>query len=349
LNRFRYPALALLWCTPLCATAQSSRDYTIEVAAGYLKSYVGSNDQESYYKILLHGKSFAERGQPIKVATHLDTVGSPSLGGQFDWRLRFENGTLQPSGGVFEGLGAKDLNLRGLHFLRGSALIAGDNDGKTINFAVGLESPQFGIPVFASGSEVANWFAVGVQAQRAETTDSPADANQGLITLRAFAGKEFGRPNEAAKLRELPKHQAQLDAKVNEVYQIADSKDRANYAIAHEKELGISKYTKSFLQAALDEEIDNWKQALENVARQDILENLSTPTFAAFTEYTSWYTFNGPSMGNRYKGLFTATIDYFMVPYSQDMYLRIRYESGFERGAPTQRKNNLMLAIAFKL
>lgn len=44
--------------------------------------------------------------------------------------------------------------------------------------------------------------------------------------------------------------------------------------------------------------------------------------------------------------MFTLTADYWFLPKRDDVFLRLRYENGYERALPTVRLNRPMLSVS---
>jgi hypothetical protein len=79
------------------------------------------------------------------------------------------------------------------------------------------------------------------------------------------------------------------------------------------------------------------------------IEMAMRPALIAYGEVTGWYAMNGPSYaGDRLRMLATATIDYWMLPNRDDIYLRVRYENGYERGTPLAAKNHVIIALGLR-
>jgi hypothetical protein len=61
-----------------------------------------------------------------------------------------------------------------------------------------------------------------------------------------------------------------------------------------------------------------------------------------------WYTFSGDPQGRKLKNLLTATVDYWFLPTRDDVFLRVRYENGYDRALPTDRRNRLLVSVALR-
>lgn len=120
-----------------------------------------------------------------------------------------------------------------------------------------------------------------------------------------------------------------------------DAKKRASAATA----------TTAVAAAAADAGADRiWLEAVRTAAR-DIADAQDTrPTLALYGEASGWYTARGQADNQRrQRNLFTATLDWWLVPTRDDMFLRLRYEDGYEWTAPTRRKQQVSVSITVRL
>lgn len=340
------------------ANAQSANDLVtetqnpapvnaIEIDGGYKLNFRSGSRSEGYYRVSYKGSLVKSEGTPFKYASGLD-LAAPALttgsGDRNKLLLRFEKGTTTIGGGLFEANGVQPLPLRGLEALnlRGTALIAGDADGKTFQFAAGLESPPFRIPGFQN-TQVSNWLVFGINAQRQEATDSGSDdKNLGLFTYRAFLGKAFGWRKSA----DVGKTASKItDDLLKQAPTYKDAKTLAEKI----KKIDANKRTSPqqlFLDAVTEAEPEaNWEKTVRDIAYGTADAITDQPTFALYAEDSGWYSFAGAFDGSRLKNLLTVTLDYWPLPNYDYVFLRLRYENGYERAVPTDRKDHLLLTI----
>jgi len=93
-----------------------------------------------------------------------------------------------------------------------------------------------------------------------------------------------------------------------------------------------------------------WSDLIDELAQGRGKTKAEQPLVALYAEASGWYEFRGSrsDLGGRQKNLFTVSVDYWFVPGRDDVLLRIRYENGFERGVPGERKNQLLASVALK-
>lgn len=318
-----------------------------EIDGGYKLNFKSGSGSEGYYRISFKSSLVQSEGTPFKYASGLD-LAAPALttgsGDRNKLLLRFEQGTTTIGDGLFEANGVLPLALRGLEALnlRGTALVAGDADGKTFQFAAGLESPPFRIPGFQN-TQVSNWIVFGINAQRQEATDSSNDdKNLGLLTYRAFLGKALGWRKSA----DVGKTASKI---TEEFLRQAPTYEDAKILAEKIKKIEANKRTslqQLFLDAVTEAESEaNWKKTVRDIAYGNVDAVTDQPTFALYAENSGWYSFSGSFNGSRLKNLLTVTLDYWPLPNYDYAFLRLRYENGHERAVPTERKDHLLLSI----
>lgn len=336
----------------LAAAAQNPAPVNVlEIDGGYRFSFLSGGQSESYYRLSYNGALVRSAGTPFKYSQGLDLetpVRTTGAGDRNQIEVRLENGTTTAGGGLFEANGVRPLSLRGLEplNLRGTALLAGDTDGKNIQLAVGLETPPGRLPGL-SGIGASNWFVVGVNAHRQEAADSTSsDKNLGLVTFRTFAGKAFGwrksdNPEEIAGriaaqfLREAPTY-AEAQALAAKIQQISANRRTSLQQL--------------FLDAVTEAgSADQWERTVRDLAFGNTDAVTDQPTFALYAESSGWVAILENFGGSRFKSLLTASADYWFLPRRDDVFLRLRYEYGFEHATPMELKNHLLLSVSFRL
>lgn len=316
---------------------------------------------ERHYKLSYKGALVREEGTPLKSLTAFDpaaeapdTAGVGS-GDRNRYTLRYENGRATAGGAIFEAAGLQPIALRGLESLdlRGSAALASDADGKNVAFAVGLETAPWRLPGL-SGTEASNWLVLGVNAQRSRTTvaDGASIANANASTInsavlnaRAFVGKAFGWHKSA----DVGKTASKIE---RDMLAAAPTLDDAKRLVAKIKKIPVAKRTdlqKQLIDAVGDMGSDtDWTRKAREMALGIADAITDQPTVAAYAEAHGWYQASGPAAQRKARGLFTATLDYWLMPSRDDMLLRLRYESGWDWAQPAARLNRLMVSVALR-
>jgi hypothetical protein len=324
---------------------------TFEVDAGYRYDYLPGAKNESYYRVSYKGAMVRSEGTPFKQASGLDLAAKPLAEGAGDRHklsFRFEKNQATVSGGLFEAAGVEALGVdaSGLA-LRGTAFAGADADGRVVQLAVGLETPPWRIPGL-KGTQWSNWLVLGVSAQRQEATDAQNDdKNFGLLTYRAFVGKAFGWRKSA----DVGKTAARI---ANELLKMAPT-----YAAAQRKSQEITEAKprpqdrspdeRLFQRAVVEAESEaNWQKTVREMAHGRADAITDQPTYAIYIEDSGWYSDGLPFGGSKLKNLLTATVDYFFMPQRDDVYLRGRFENGYERATPTERKKQLLVSIGLR-
>jgi hypothetical protein len=326
---------------------------TFEIEAGHKYDYRPDGKSESYYRLGYRGAMLKSEGTPLKQATSLDLaapVPTTGMGDRNQLVFRYEREKSTLSGGLFDAQGLQPMSIQAFDKLelRGTALVAGDVHGDTVQFAVGLETPPLRVPGLQK-TQWSNWIVFGINGQRQETLDAPTgDAFFGVFTYRAFVGKAFGWRKSADV--------GKTAAKIREEF----LKKAPDYAVAQKMADEIRKNTgpgksprtplqQLFLDAVVEAENQaNWEKTVSALAygRTDAVTD--QPTYAFYAETSGFYTDGKPFGGSKLKNLFTATFDYWFLPQRDDVFLRLRYENGFERATPTERKDQLLLSVGLK-
>ncbi|HWR57790.1 MAG TPA: hypothetical protein VN328_02785 [Thermodesulfovibrionales bacterium] len=325
-----------------------------EIEGGYKINFKSGGRSEGYYRISYKGSLVKSEGTPFKDASGLDLAVPALTSGSGDrnkWSLRFEKGTTTIGGGLFEASGVQPIALRGLEALdlRGTAIVAGDTNGKNIQLAAGLESPPFRIPGFKN-TQVSNWVVFGVNAQRRQGSDSGNDSkNFGLFTYRAFLGKSFGW-RKSADVAKTASKIAEDFTRQAPTYEDAKKVAEKIRKIAANQRTSLQQLFVDAVTEAGSEE--NWKKTVIDIAHGNTDAVTDQPALAIYAEDSGWYSFAGSSDGGRLKNLLTVTLDYWFLPSTivkgDNAFLRLRYENGYERAVPTDRKNQLLLSINLK-
>lgn len=325
---------------------------TFEIELGHKTNYRQDGKNETYRRITYKGSLVRSEGTPFKYATGLDLAAPPIPAGAGDRNklaFRYEEGSARVGGGLFEAMGVEPFNLRAIEGLdlRGTAFVGGDTNGKILQAAVGVETPPTRLPLLKD-TLWSNWLVFGVNAQRQEATDSETDdRNFGLLTYRAFVGKAFGwrkRGDVATNARKI------ADDILRKVPTLAQAK---TLAAQLEKNVKAGQRLASWQQLIYDAATDatsdaTWESTVRKLALGDSQAVAEEPTYAVYFESSGWYTAGRPFEGSRFKNLFMLTADYWPVPQRTDIFLRARYESGYERATPTERKNQLIVSVGLK-
>jgi len=326
--------------------------HAIEIEGGRKTDYVAGRPSETFYRIAYHGVPLKFKGTPTQYADTI-VLDKPRLDAtaadRSDLTLRLEDGTLAAGGGLIDMGGAMPITLAGLQKLdlRGAAFLAADKDFKQVQFAVGLESPPLRIPGM-TGLGVSNWAVFGLNAQRREQTDAAAgDASFATATYRVFLGKAFfwrTRPEAAVRA---------LAQRIEDAYLRAAPTLAAAETVSEDIQK-IDAKSRSPLQTLFKDAVTtaraqgDWPARAKEFARGAAEAMSQQPTLALYAEGSGWYEFRGREGVPRYRHLFTVTADYWFMPFRDDVFLRLRYENGYERGAPEQRKKQLLASIALR-
>jgi hypothetical protein len=315
---------------------------TFDVNGGH-KFGFGSETSEDFFRVSYLGSLVTSQGTPFTEAKSLDITEQPTsnTGDRNKLDLRIEHGIAKLGGTLFSGEGVQPLNLTGLDRLqlRGTAFLGGLEHGK-LQFAAGLETKPYRFPGLTK-TQASNWIVFGFNGQRQEDPNSTTgDKNFALGTYRAFVGKSFGyrKPGDLAAAAE---HLSNLFLKA------APTLDDAQKVRADIEKIDPNK--RSYEQQLFIDTVDDTTTPSDWQAnvRADVAAGLeaynSKPTISVYGESSGWYTFNG-SDKSHFRNLFTFTVDYWLIPAMDNVALRLRYENGYERAAPTDHKNHLLLS-----
>jgi hypothetical protein len=321
---------------------------TFELDAGYAFAVDGNKDDDTFYRVVYLGKLLTKNGTPFKFAEGLDLAApvlTQATGDRPELALRLVGGGAALGGTLIEADGAKPLKLRGLDRfdLRGTALVTAKSAGGPIQIAAGLETPPFRIPN-ASKRQYTNWLVFGANVLHREQTDTNADQNFALATYRAFLGKAFGWHKSAdvgetaKKLEKILLEQAPTLAKAKEV-------------VAKIEKIGANERTT--IQALLVDAVgdtDNeakWAAQINAFALGTAEAVTDQQTFAFYAESTGWFAFDGDDEGE-FKNLLTVALDYWPLVASDDVFLRLRYENGYQRALPDAKLNQILLSATLR-
>jgi hypothetical protein len=340
----------------------------LEIEGGYKADYVEGRKSEGWYRLTYKGKPVAERGTslPFTETVLLDAPKADlKVSDDTDLVLRFEDGTLGLAGGLFDMSGVRPISFTGLEGLnlRGTAFVAADNSFKQVQFGAGLQTEPMRVPGLA-GREVANWIVLGVNAQRRDSTDAAADNSFAAATYRAFVGKAFGWRTPAkqqiealarrladAYLRDAPTMTEALAKKTqidNDKNSGTEQRRFARAVTAARLEIRRKLLDTKRTEMSEEEMTAIWTSAAREFEEGAIEAISLRPTVAVYAELSGWYEFRGGGTSSRSKSLFTLSADYWFLPGRDDVFLRVRYENGHERGAPDMRKNQLLTSVALR-
>ena len=323
---------------------------TLEAEGGYDWEFRREHEDAFWLRVRYRGSLVRERGTPVKAAQSIDLArpAVPDAGGDRNrWAIRIEDGGTTVGGGLFEAEGVPPLQLRGIDRLdlRGTAYIGGDIDGRIVQVAAGLESPPLQIPRLARAG-LTHWLVAGVNAQHQEATDaSTGDGEFGLITFRVFTGRGFGWRKSEDPTATARAIQAQLlkDAPTREQ---GDSLAQKLKAIPAKDRTKLQQLLLDALPEVESEE--DWNVAIEDMARGTADAVTDQATVAVYSEVSGWQTFSGERQGTRLKMLATLTADLWLMPTRDDMFVRLRYENGYERARPTVRLNRALASMTLR-
>jgi len=322
----------------------------IEIDGGYGFNFSTGGADESFSRISYYGQLVQSTGTPFKYAHGIDLLAPAvptGMGDRNKLSLRFEKGTTTIGGSLLGAEGVQPLTLRGLEKLqlRGTALIAGDPEEGTLQYAVGLESPPMRIPGVAH-SQASNWVVFGVNAQRQESdTGTTSISGSGLLTYRSFLGKAFlwRKSADVGKTAE-----GIANAFLSQASTYAQAQDLAGKV----QQIPANQRTQLqqlFLDAVTEAESEaTWVTTVRAMASGHADAITDQPTISMYAESSGWYTFSGDPQGRKLKNLLTATVDYWFLPTRDDVFLRVRYENGYDRALPSDRRNHLLVSVALR-
>lgn len=322
-----------------------------ELDAGRRVDYTPGAKDDSYYRISYKGSLVRERGTPFKFSSGLDlsapapVVNSEGTGDRNKWALKYENRAATVGGALLEANGLQPLVLAGIEKLdlRGTASVATDSGGT--HLAIGLESPPFRIPGLA-GREVTNWIVVGVNAQRDPKAAAAGTTDRSLVTYRAFIGKAFAWRKSA----DVNKTANRVE---QEILKQAPTLAEGKVLVKKIREATATR-TPTNLQTLLMDAVDvagpteDWRTVVRAVAVQEADVITDQPTVSVYAEATGWYQAGQKVDESRFRNLLTATVDYWFLPARDDVFLRLRYENGYEWSAPRDKRKQLFAAVALR-
>lgn len=327
----------------------------LRLDAGFLQDFRAKRDDAIYYKLSYKGNTVKEHGSAPKEsdATGGVTVPKAEKNDVPQLDLRIERGNAAIDGGLFNLLGTQNIRLDFLRDVRGALQASGRLDGKQFNLAAGLESPPI-VPLHALGLDPdrrwTNWIVFGAQGERQEKRDAlGGDSASGLLTYRAFFGRVIGWANAEGRDKT-----AQEDFEA--VLSLAPTYDdaRKQYDTARK----MARKNRSKAQNRLISFISA-HEALHDLTNENYRDQLHAYLFAKslakelprnllYIESTGWYTLTDDLGGanKRFNNLFAFTLEHYLRPSEENgPFLRLRYENGRERAAPTAPKNQVILSV----
>jgi hypothetical protein len=324
-----------------------------EIEGGYRWDRVAGRASDGYYRIGYRGSPILLKGTPTQYTQHigLDQPKPPADADRSDWSFTYEHGKVASGGGLLQGemLTPLDLNLPKQFQPRGTAFVGGDATFKQVNVAVGLETPPQHLGVL-SRAGISHWAVVGLGVQHREQTDAAeGDKNFVAATYRLFLGKAFGWRRKASV--------DMLAARIGDAYlreaptlAIAEGVDK-NLAEMKAKKVKLTRFQEAFRDAyddAKGKAPEEWEGLARKAARGAAEAISEQPTVAVYAEVSGWYEMRGADDTARSRALFTLTTDYWFLPSRDDVFLRLRYENGYERGNPQARKNQILASVALR-
>ncbi len=322
----------------------------VEIDAGYRFDFTSGQADESFSRVSYHGQLVHSTGTPFKYAHGIDLLAPAVPNGTGDRNrlsLRFEKGTTTIGGSLLEAEGVQPLTLRGLERLqlRGTALIAGDPEKGILQYAIGLESPPMRIPG-AARCQASNWIVFGVNAQRQESdTGTTTISGSELLTYRSFLGKAFGWRKNADVGKTAAEIAGVFLSQAPTYTQAQDLAGKIGQIPANRR----TQLQQVFLDTVTEAEGGaDWVATVRDMAWGHADAITDQPTVSLYAESSGWYTFSGDPQGRKLKNLLTATVDYWFLPSRDDVFLRIRYENGYDRALPADRRNQLLISLALR-
>ena len=177
------------------------------------------------------------------------------------------------------------------------------------------------------------------------TDQQAGDDDLGLITFRSFLGKAFGWRKSADVGATAGKLEAEL------LEQAPTFEKGKELAATIKKDVPANRRTKvqqRLIDTVEDFDGTNWAGAIHATARGVANQITDQPTIAVYAEASGWQTVTGDPQGTRFKAMATITIDHWFLPTRDDVFLRLRYENGYERAVPTVRLNQLMASASLR-
>lgn len=323
---------------------------TFSFDGGYGWGFGAAGTDQRYYRFSYSGKMVREEGTPFSAARHLDLLAPQpaAAGGDVPGlAFRFEDGVASAGGALLEALGAEELPFPGLTALglRGTALVAADDGFDHVTAAVGLESPPARIPGLGR-SGISNWIVVGLNGERREATDSAGgDATVALATFRSFVGAAVGWRRSAEPGRVADKIVADLMAVAPTLAAASATADSIRRIPANRR----TPLQQLVLDAVGDAGSDaDWGTLVRELSRGTAEALVERPTLALYAEWSGWVDLASEPEGERFRSLFTATVDYWPLPSRDDILFRARYENGYERGAPGVKRHQVLATVGVR-
>jgi len=323
----------------------------IEIEAGQQWQLGKPKEEHVFYRAAYYGSLLDSRGTPFKDADHVD-LDEPKLaaasGDKNQVELRLQDGRAEVGGGFFDAAGVMPIQLAGIEKLRlrGAGSIAGDLDGNGYRIAVGVESPPVRVPG-ASRAGISNWFILGVAAQRQEATDSDElDRNAGIATGGLFLGKAFGW-RKSADVQVVAARVQKLMMAAAPTRAAAEAKAVQVQKVPAEQRSKFQALLLDALRESTSE--DDWADTVAAFAEGTADAITDQPTLAVYLEASGWYDVTTGAAQREGRGLVSLTGDYWPIAARNDIFLRLRYEYGYERARPTERLNQVMLSLSVRL
>ncbi len=372
--------LCLCLCLPalLCSPglAQSPPAYTpqqtnaqnpsliddIDIGLGYLSALSSGGSSGFYYHLAYKGSLLTQRGTPftpadVNAPLDLKAPDPVKTDGDFDlFALRFERGGAGIQNGFLEGLGLIPVKFssrsRFLRETRGVLQVSSRFDGKQSNIAGGLETPPLHpLRLIGNSYGTTNWLTFGglVEGQSRRASEGGNQAVP-MITYRAFLGKGFGWVQGkslvdemyAAIIKQAPTYEALLQ----QIPQIKQRIVTSGQLPTLQESVLIQLSGVAPWQTQKPSQEDYQKKVKEFLG--DFSKSYTTrPGFAAWLESSAWYALSHDSgTSARFNNILAATLTYWINPRDDSPYwLRVRYESGRERAAPTVNLNQILFFI----
>ncbi|MHB0939513.1 MAG: hypothetical protein ACYC6A_24220 [Armatimonadota bacterium] len=316
----------------------------MELDAGYrLGLDAGDTSGNSgYLRLAYYGIPVKQEGVPLKYAGHIDLAAPvipEGLGDRYQLALIYERGATQQAGSLISSEAVLPLPWQYLRTmnLRGVAYVAGNLDTDEWIYAAGVESPPIRIPI-VGGAGWSNWAVIGIQAEHLDR--EAVQTTAGVATYRAFLGKGFGWRKSA----DVGKTAAAIEKTIIDQ---APTYEQARALAGEIKAIPAiqrSALQQLFLDAVIEAEIaSNWTPTVTAMARGHADAISDQATIAAYGELSGWQPIGDGAGGQ----LVTATVDWWLVPGRDDLFLRVRYERGDDR-ASGENLNQVLLATSLR-
>ncbi len=324
------------------AAAQTTSVSGFSVDAGYMNTFGDTGEGTLYYRLDYRGATRARKGEPFSLSEAEKPPKLPELQDPGDdlqsIAIRITGGGADLKSGTFDFLGIKSIRFPAtkLGDIRGGAQFSGRIDGKETNAALAIESPPLRIIPGKISGYATNWLIVGLAGENRTGSAVGGDNRWFGPTYRAFIGQAWEWIHTEQQTRE-------REALLEEIHKVAPTRpDRADLKKSPISEASqLAQYTiRSLLDltAAPDWPVD---EAVTNLYKSP-----DRPTTMLWLEGSGWYSATGALENRRLNNLITVTFTRYLNPATDNpMWIRLRYENGRARAAPTVARNFLAVLV----